>query len=94
MSDPLKSDCAADALEPGGVWSTYLQAMSGHISGVGLERLSIADYLAYDTASTRHNWRVPAGYGTLIAASLPPGVPLRLLFSALPALATRPSSTA
>ena len=52
--------------------------MSGYISGAGLERLSIADYLAYDAASTGYNWRVPAGYGTLIAASLPPGVALRL----------------
>ena len=60
------------------MWNGYLQAMSGYISGAGLERLSIADYLAYDTASTRHNWRVPAGYGTLVAASLPPGVALRL----------------
>jgi monoamine oxidase len=73
-----QSDCAADALEPGGMWNDYLQAMSGYISGAGLERLSIADYLAYDTASTRHNWRVPDGYGTLIAASLPLGVAFRL----------------
>ena len=60
------------------MWNAYLQAMSGYISGAGLERLSIADYLAYDAASTGHNWRVPAGYGTLIAASLPPAVALRL----------------
>jgi monoamine oxidase len=78
MSDPPQSDCAADALEPGGMWNGYLQAMSGYISGTGLERLSIADYLAYDTASTRYNWRVPDGYGALTAASLPPGVALRL----------------
>ncbi len=78
MRDPPQSDCAADALEPGGVWNGYLQAISGYISGAGLEQLSIADYLAYDTASTRYNWRVPAGYGTLIAASLPPGIALRL----------------
>jgi monoamine oxidase len=78
MSDPPQSDCAADALEPGGMWNGYLQAMSGYISGAGLEQLSIADYLAYDTASTRYNWRVPAGYGTLIAAGLPPSVALRL----------------
>jgi monoamine oxidase len=78
MSDPPQSDCAADALQPGGMWNGYLQAMSGYISGAVLERLSIADYLAYDTASTRYNWRVPTGYGTLIAASLPPSVALRL----------------
>ena len=78
MSDPPQSDCAADALEPGGMWNGYLQALSGYISGVDLERLSITDYLAYDAASTRYNWRVPAGYGTLVAASLPPRVALRL----------------
>lgn len=78
MSAPPQSDRAADALEPGGIWNGYLQAMSGYISGASLERLSIEDYLAYDSASTRYNWRVPAGYGTLIAASLPPGVALHL----------------
>jgi monoamine oxidase len=78
MRDRPQSDCAADALEPGGMWNGYLQALSGYISGAGLGQLSIADYLAYDAASTRHNWRVPAGYGTLIAASLPPGIALRL----------------
>jgi monoamine oxidase len=78
MSDPPQSDCAADALEPGAMWNGYLQAMSGYISGASLEQLSIADYLAYDTASTRYNWRVPEGYGTLIAASLPLGVAFRL----------------
>ena len=72
------SDRAADALEPDGTWSPYLQAISGYLSGAVLERLSIADYLAYDAASTGHNWRVPAGYGTLIAANLPPTVALRL----------------
>jgi monoamine oxidase len=78
VTAPPLSDCTADALEPGGPWNAYLQALSGYISGVGLERLSIADYLAYDRASTRHNWRVPAGYGTLVAACLPPTVALRL----------------
>src|SRR4051794_10034067 len=78
MSDPPQSDCAADALQPGGTWNGYLQALSSYISGAGLERLSIADYLAYDTASTRYNWRVPDGYGTLIAATLPPSVALHV----------------
>jgi monoamine oxidase len=78
VSAPPQSDCAADALEPGGPWNAYLQAISGYISGASLKRLSIADYLAYDTASTGRNWRVPAGYGTLVAASLPPTVALRL----------------
>jgi len=78
VAAPPQSDCAADALEPGGTWNGYLQAMSGYISGAGLEPLSVADYLAYDAASTGHNWRLPAGYGTLVAASLPPTVAIRL----------------
>jgi monoamine oxidase len=45
--------------------------MSGFINGARLERLSIADYIAYDTASTGLNWRVPSGYGSLIAAVSP-----------------------
>jgi monoamine oxidase len=73
---PPASDCAADASE--GEWNAYLQAMSGFISGAGLERISVADYSAYEAASTRCNWRVPAGYGTLITASLPRSIDLRL----------------
>jgi monoamine oxidase len=68
---PPASDCAADALDAGGRWTAYLQALSGFISGDELERISARDYVAYDTASTGCNWRLPAGYGTLITASLP-----------------------
>jgi monoamine oxidase len=78
VAAPPQSDCAADALEPGGEWNAYLQAMSGYISGAELERLSVSDYLAYDAASTGCNWRVPAGYGMLVAASLPATIALRL----------------
>ena len=49
---PPPSDCAADALTPGGEWNGYLQAISGFISGARLERISVTDYLAYDDAST------------------------------------------
>jgi monoamine oxidase len=77
-STPPVSDCAADALEPEGEWNAYLQAISGFMNGAGLEQISIADYTAYDAASTGCNWRLPAGYGTLIAASLPHPIDLRL----------------
>jgi len=77
-TSPPTSDIAAEALEPGGKWNAYLQAMSGFISGDELERISARDYAAYDTASTYCNWRLPSGYGTLITASLPPDVELRL----------------
>jgi len=72
------SDRAADALEPGGAWNAYIQAISGFINGDGVERVSVADYLAYDAAATHANWRVPSGYGALIAASLPRRADLRL----------------
>ncbi len=68
---PPSSDCAADALPPRGEWNGYLEAISGFISGARLERISVTDYLAYDSASTRSNWRAPHGYGDLIVASLP-----------------------
>jgi monoamine oxidase len=71
------SDSAVDALEPGNPWNNYLEALSGYISGAQLAEVSVADYLAYDRASTDLNWRVREGYGALIAAHLPP-VALRL----------------
>ena len=72
------SDHASDALEPEGQWNAYVRAIAGFMSGVAPERISAADYMAYDTASTGRNWSVPLGYGTLVAASLPSAVALRL----------------
>jgi monoamine oxidase len=77
-SAPPPSDCAADAMEPDGKWNTYIQAMSGFISGAAPGRVSARDFAAYDKASTGNNWRVPAGYGALIAAGLPRPIDLRL----------------
>ena len=53
----------------------------GHVSRPAPQAcryISRADYIAYDAASTGCNWRAPAGYGTLIAASLPHPTNLRL----------------
>ena len=68
---PPPSDRASDALTPGEPWNGYIEALSGYINGAGLATLSVADYLAYDDAASDTNWRVPAGYGTLIVASMP-----------------------
>jgi monoamine oxidase len=76
-STPPVSDCAADALEPEGEWNAYIQAISGFMNGAALERVSVADYIGYDNASTGCNWRTEAGYGALIAASLPRPIDLR-----------------
>jgi len=71
-------DCAADALDPQNPWNDYIRTIVGFISGGSLEQLSIADYLAYDEASSDRNWRVPSGYGALIAGSFPSRAALRL----------------
>jgi len=75
---PPRSDCAADALDPQCEWNDYIRAIVGFISGASLERLSVADYRAYDEASSNDNWRVPTGYGALVAGSFPSNVALRL----------------
>ncbi|MCJ2136723.1 FAD-dependent oxidoreductase [Methylobacterium sp. J-026] len=72
------SDRASDALEPSGPWNAYVRAIAGFMSGVAPEAISATDYLAYDDASTGRNWHLPLGYGTLVAASLPPSTTLRL----------------
>jgi monoamine oxidase len=72
------SDRVADALEPGGEWNDYIRSIVGFISGGSPDRMSIADYLAYDEASSDNNWRVPTGYGSLVASSFPDRVSLHL----------------
>jgi len=74
---PPASDRASDALAPAGGWNDFCRALSGYMNGADLDRLSVADFLAYDDAATENNWRVREGYGTLLAASLPQ-VDLRL----------------
>lgn len=76
-ASPPPSDRASDALEPDGQWNAYCQSLSGYLNGAPLERLSVADFLAYDNAATDSNWRVREGYGSLIGAAVP-DVSLRL----------------
>jgi monoamine oxidase len=73
-----RSDCAANALNPQSEWNDYIRTIVGFISGGPLEQLSIADYLAYDEASSDVNWRVPTGYGALVEGSFPGQVAYRL----------------
>ena len=72
-ASPPPSDRASDALLPDCAWNGHIAAMTGFISGVGPERISVADYLAYDAAASKCNWRLPGGYGTLVTGSLPKG---------------------
>jgi monoamine oxidase len=75
---PPPGDRAADALNAECEWNDFIRIIAGFISGASLERLSIADYLAYDEASSDYNWRVPTGYGALVAGSVPSNVTSRL----------------
>ncbi|ATE63042.1 flavin monoamine oxidase family protein [Rhizorhabdus dicambivorans] len=76
-ADPPASDRAGDALLPDGRWNAYIEALSGYINGAGFDRVSAADYLAYDDAASELNWRVREGYGSLIAAAMPASVEAR-----------------
>lgn len=75
---PPASDRASDGLEPGQAWNTYVAIIVGFISGAPPDRISAADYSAYDEASTALNWRVASGYGDLVAQSHPAAVPVSL----------------
>jgi monoamine oxidase len=65
--DPPPSDRAGDALDRGDRWRPFLDALSSYMNGVELDRLSVADFLAYEDHATDHNWRLPDGYGAFIA---------------------------
>jgi monoamine oxidase len=67
-SDPPPSDRASDALEPGGEWNGFLDALNGYLNGASLAKTSAADFMAYWDSSENSNWRLPKGYGALLAA--------------------------
>jgi monoamine oxidase len=56
---------AGDYLEPGNPWNALIDATSTYINGAELDRVSAVDLFRY--ADTQINWRLPAGFGTLIA---------------------------
>jgi monoamine oxidase len=56
---------ASDALEPDNRWNPLMVAIGTYISGAELSRISAQDLEAY--ADTGVNWRIPHGYGTVIA---------------------------
>jgi monoamine oxidase len=65
---PRPSDRASDALEPGGEWNGFLEALNGYLNGTNLANTSAADFLAYWDSSENSNWRLPKGYGALLTA--------------------------
>jgi len=75
---PPSSDRVGDALDPSSEWNNYIRTIVGFISGGSPENLSIADYLAYDEASSENNWRLPSGFGALVALSAPANADIHL----------------
>jgi monoamine oxidase len=64
----------ASTLVPGCRWNQLLDATSTWGNGAELDRVSLKDYVRYDTHSTNVNWRLGEGYGRLfekLAAGLP-----------------------
>jgi monoamine oxidase len=57
---------AATCLEPGNRWNPMIDAISTYINGFELKDVSLHDMDAYE--DTEINWRLPMGYGSLIAA--------------------------
>ena len=66
---PPPSDCAGELLARDDPWRAFADGLSGYMNGAELDRLSVRDFLAYDDAATENNWRVPSGYGALIAGA-------------------------
>lgn len=57
---------AADFHDRTSPWNPLIAAGSTWANGVEPDRVSTLDHWRYD--ETEHNWRLPAGYGTLVAA--------------------------
>lgn len=64
---PPPTDRASDAIDPSNRWNPFLNALSNYINGAPLDRVSVADWLAYDNSASDQNWRLRNGYGTLLA---------------------------
>jgi monoamine oxidase len=77
LNNPPTSDRASDALEADGEWNGFLSSLSNYLNGTGLDHVSAADWVAYWEDAGEQNWRLPSGYGALIAA-LAEGLDVRL----------------
>ena len=60
-------DVASNALEPGNQWNGMLEALNGYLNGTSLANTSAEDFIAYWDGSDSSNWRLPGGYGALVA---------------------------
>jgi monoamine oxidase len=64
---PPPGDVAGAGIARDHPWRGYLDMVSGALNGAELDRVSAADMLAYEEHASDNNWRLPGGYGTLVA---------------------------
>ena len=60
-------DRASNALDPANPWNGFLEALNGYLNGTSLAKTSAEDFIAYWDGSDSINWRLPRGYGALLA---------------------------
>jgi monoamine oxidase len=65
--NPPPGDVAGAGIARDHPWRGYLDMVSGALNGAELDRVSAADMLAYEEHASANNWRLPGGYGTLVA---------------------------
>ncbi|WP_420136349.1 flavin monoamine oxidase family protein [Sphingomonas sp.] len=68
----VAGDCAGNVVARDDPWRGYLDMVSGALNGAELDHVSARDLLAYDDHASELNWRLPEGYGTLIAQAAAP----------------------
>jgi monoamine oxidase len=68
LREGVRDDRASEALEPGNPWNGFIEALNGYLNGTSLAQTSAADFIAYWDGSDSSNWRLPGGYGALLAA--------------------------
>jgi monoamine oxidase len=66
LPDDAPDRPASAFLDPYGAWNGRLDAVSTYYSGAELDRVSARDLARYDDSGV--NWRVPDGYGSVVAA--------------------------
>lgn len=62
-----RDQAVAELIDPADRFAPLLNAFSAYYNGAEFDQISTVDYDAYD--DTDVNWRAPAGYGALVAAS-------------------------
>lgn len=67
LHDSPADDCAGNVIARDHPWRPYLDMISGALNGAELDRVSARDLIAYDDSASNINWRLPAGYGAMIA---------------------------